>query len=268
MHGTHAAAQPRLEAEAQRTLEGVGCNTPCPPGQSPRQKQGHILIESTQATRAREQTLPTAGAYHPALPHGARARLRPTRVAVTPMSRLFGGGDRACSPKEPPVSHLRNRHRIRSAQGEARPCAGRHQVHPHAAGGDLGAHAMMACLPDGAAPPLGRAFGPSPADLDALAAWCVDRGLQTAAMASTGVSWSPLCEPREARGLHGAAQRPGDHTWARTSKRRPRLSGEPNLAERGVAESVVSSRGGPRGAPAPLAPPRPPAAASCPPCPA
>jgi hypothetical protein len=32
-----------------------------------------------------------------------------------------------------------------------------------------------------------RAFGTYTADLDAVAAWFVDRGMQTAAMASTGV---------------------------------------------------------------------------------
>ena len=34
-----------------------------------------------------------------------------------------------------------------------------------------------------------------------LADWCVDRGIQTVAMASTGVYWMPLCEALEARGL-------------------------------------------------------------------
>jgi hypothetical protein len=59
----------------------------------------------------------------------------------------------------------------------------------------------MACVPDGDDQQLVRAFGTSTADLDALADWFVDRGIQTAAMASTGVYWLPLFETLEARGL-------------------------------------------------------------------
>jgi hypothetical protein len=60
------------------------------------------------------------------------------------------------------------------------------QMNPHAAGGDMGAQALMACVPDGDDQPLGRAVGPYPAALDAGADGCVARGLQTAAMAATG----------------------------------------------------------------------------------
>src|ERR1043166_2316978 len=45
-YGLHAntAPQPRLKAGAERTLAGVGCNTPCPDGQSPQQTQGRLVI--------------------------------------------------------------------------------------------------------------------------------------------------------------------------------------------------------------------------------
>ena len=76
-------------------------------------------------------------------------------------------------------------------------------VHPYAAGVDLGAHEMMACVPDGDDQHSVRVCGTYPVDLEALAAWCLDRGIQTVAMASTGVSWLPLCETLEARSLQG-----------------------------------------------------------------
>ncbi len=55
-----------------------------------------------------------------------------------------------------------------------------------AAGVDIGAHDIMACVPDGEAHQLVRAFGTSTAALDAWADWLVDRGIQTAALESTG----------------------------------------------------------------------------------
>ena len=75
------------------------------------------------------------------------------------------------------------------------------QVHPHAAGVDIGAHEIVACVPDGDDQQIVRTFGTDTVDLQTLADWFVDRGIQTVAMASTGVSWIPLCEEREARGL-------------------------------------------------------------------
>ena len=99
------------------------------------------------------------------------------------------------------MSTRSTRHRRRSSQGETRPFAGMRQMNPHAAGGDIGAHEIMAGVPDGDAQQLVRAFGTSTADLDALADWCVDRGIPTAAMESTGVYWLPLFETLEARGM-------------------------------------------------------------------
>jgi transposase len=99
------------------------------------------------------------------------------------------------------MSKLSKRTRSRSSQGEARPFAGMRQVNRHAAGVDIGAHAIMACVPDGDDQQLVRAFGTYTADLDALADWFVDRGIQTAAMESTGGYWIPLFETLEARGI-------------------------------------------------------------------
>jgi transposase len=99
------------------------------------------------------------------------------------------------------MSKLSQRHRGRSSQSEARPFAGMRQVNRHAAGVDIGAHEIMACVPDGDDQQLVRAFGTYTADLDTLADWFVDRGIQTAAMESTGVYWIPLFETLEARGI-------------------------------------------------------------------
>ncbi|HEY5868198.1 MAG TPA: transposase, partial [Candidatus Tectomicrobia bacterium] len=61
---------------------------------------------------------------------------------------------------------------------------------------------IMACVPAGDDQHIVRAFGTDTADLESLADWCVDRGIQTVAMASTGVYWMPLFETLEAHGLH------------------------------------------------------------------
>jgi len=99
------------------------------------------------------------------------------------------------------MSKLRKRHRTRSAQGETRPFEGMRTVNPHAAGVDIGAHEIMACVPDGDAQHIVRAFGTYTAALHALADWFIDRGIETVAMASTGVYWMPLFEALEARRL-------------------------------------------------------------------
>jgi hypothetical protein len=57
------------------------------------------------------------------------------------------------------MSKLSKRHRVRSSQGEMHPFEGRRTVNPHAAGVDIGAHEIMACVPDGDDQQLVRAFG-------------------------------------------------------------------------------------------------------------
>jgi transposase len=86
------------------------------------------------------------------------------------------------------------RHRAQASQGEARPFAGTRTITAHAAGVDIGAHEIVACVPDGEDQQIVRTFGTSTADLQTLADWCIDRGMQTVAMASTGVYGIPLFE--------------------------------------------------------------------------
>ena len=112
------------------------------------------------------------------------------------------------------MSTRSRRHRARSSPGAVRPFEGLRTVNPHAAGVDIGAHAIMAGVPDGDDQQSVRACGTSTADLASLADCFIAHGLQTAAMASTGVEWMPLFETLAARGLQGglisaAAMKPG-----------------------------------------------------------
>jgi transposase len=135
--------------------------------------------------------------------------MRPTLVALTPMrTRLTQVIERDCVrprfilQRSAPMSKLSQRTGRKSSPGEVRPFEGMRQVNPHAAGVDIGAHEIMACVPDGDAQQIVRAFGTSTADLQTLADWLIDRDSQTVAMESTGVYWMPLFEELEARGLH------------------------------------------------------------------
>jgi hypothetical protein len=92
------------------------------------------------------------------------------------------------------MSTLSRRHRVRSSQGETRPFVGMRTITAQAAGVDIGAHEIVACVPDGEDQQIVRTFGTYTADLQTLADWFVDRGIQTVAMESTGVYWIPLFE--------------------------------------------------------------------------
>ncbi|HNB51921.1 MAG TPA: transposase, partial [Anaerolineales bacterium] len=90
---------------------------------------------------------------------------------------------------------------------EAHPFAGLRPVadgdirHPHAAGVDIGATEIVACIPGDVTTQLARAFGTYTIDLQALAQWFQAHGIKTVAMESTGVYWLPLFEMLEAQGL-------------------------------------------------------------------
>ena len=73
--------------------------------------------------------------------------------------------------------------------------------HPHAAGIDIGEAEHWVAVPPGCAPQPVRRFGTCTAALAALADWLLDGGVTAVAMASTGVSWMPLFELLEARGV-------------------------------------------------------------------
>jgi transposase len=75
---------------------------------------------------------------------------------------------------------------------------------PAAAGLDIGAEEIWACVPaDRDAQPV-RAFGTFTPDLHALADWLAQCQVTTVAMESTGVYWIPIYEILEARGFEVA----------------------------------------------------------------
>ncbi|HEY5866116.1 MAG TPA: IS110 family transposase [Candidatus Tectomicrobia bacterium] len=82
-------------------------------------------------------------------------------------------------------------------------------VHPHAAGIDCGATAHFVAVPNDRDPQPVRSFGTCTADLQALADWLEQCGIETVAMESTGVYWIPLFELLEARGITAYLVDPG-----------------------------------------------------------
>ncbi len=74
-------------------------------------------------------------------------------------------------------------------------------VCPDAAGLDIGASEIWACVPADRATPAVRSFTTFTPDLQALADWLSACRVRTVAMESTGVYWVPVFEVLEAHGL-------------------------------------------------------------------
>jgi transposase len=74
---------------------------------------------------------------------------------------------------------------------------------PHAAGIDIGEAEHGVAVPPGRDPHPGRRFGTCTVALAARADGLIACGVITVAMEATGVSWMPLFELLEARGLQG-----------------------------------------------------------------
>jgi hypothetical protein len=74
-------------------------------------------------------------------------------------------------------------------------------INPNAAGLDIGAREIWACVPADRDPRPVRAFGTFTPDLEALADWLAQCGVTSVAMESTGVYWIPVFELLEARGF-------------------------------------------------------------------
>jgi transposase len=84
---------------------------------------------------------------------------------------------------------------------EAHPFGGMSRIHPHAAGVDIGAIEIVACVAGNESTQIVKAFGNYTVDLQALASWMRDHQVQTIAMESTGVYWIPLFEELERQGF-------------------------------------------------------------------
>lgn len=74
-------------------------------------------------------------------------------------------------------------------------------VHPNAAGLDIGAREIWACVPADRVSESVQYFATFTPDLHSLADWLVKHAIDTVAMESTGVYWIPIFEILEARGL-------------------------------------------------------------------
>jgi len=82
------------------------------------------------------------------------------------------------------------------------PFQGMSRVNPNAAGVDIGAVEIVACVSgDDDTTQLVRAFGNYTVDLQALGSWLKNYGVKTVAMESTGVYWIPLFEELEREGF-------------------------------------------------------------------
>jgi transposase len=75
------------------------------------------------------------------------------------------------------------------------------RLEPHAAGLDIGATEIAACVSDGEGNQIVRMFGTYTRELHALADWLGQHGVESVAMESTGVYWIPIFELLEMRGF-------------------------------------------------------------------
>jgi transposase len=74
-------------------------------------------------------------------------------------------------------------------------------INPRAAGVDIGLREHWVCVPPQATSPNVRRFGTFTADLEALAQWLQECGVNSVAMEATGVYWIPLFQILERRGF-------------------------------------------------------------------
>jgi transposase len=81
------------------------------------------------------------------------------------------------------------------------PLRGLRQIQPNAAGIDVGATVHYVAVPEDRAQESVRHFGCYTPDLEALAQWLQECGVETVAMESTGVYWVPLFQVLERAGF-------------------------------------------------------------------
>jgi len=84
---------------------------------------------------------------------------------------------------------------------EAHPFTGMSQVNPNAAGVDIGAVEIVACVSGDEKTQIVRAFGNYTVDLQEMGGWFKEHNIKTIAMESTGVYWIPLFEELEREGF-------------------------------------------------------------------
>lgn len=84
---------------------------------------------------------------------------------------------------------------------EAHPFAGMSKVNPNAAGVDIGAVEIVACVAGDETTQIVKAFGNYTVDLQSIGKWLHEHQIKTVAMESTGVYWIPLFEELERQGF-------------------------------------------------------------------
>jgi transposase len=84
---------------------------------------------------------------------------------------------------------------------EVRPFEGMSKVNQKAAGVDIGATEIVACVSGGEEVQLVKTFGNYTVDLQSIAQWFHEHTIKTVAMESTGVYWIPLFEELERQGF-------------------------------------------------------------------
>src|SRR3989337_1127502 len=84
---------------------------------------------------------------------------------------------------------------------EAHPFAGMSKVNANAAGVDIGAIEIVACVAGDESTQIVKAFGNYTVDLQSIGKWLHEHQIKTIAMESTGVYWIPLFEELEWQGF-------------------------------------------------------------------
>ncbi|HJZ11878.1 MAG TPA: transposase, partial [Acidobacteriota bacterium] len=96
---------------------------------------------------------------------------------------------------------MRQRGKRTKGMEEAHPFAGMSQVNKDAAGIDIGAVEIVACVAGDESTQIVKAFGNYTVDLQAIGKWLKEYDIKTVAMESTGVYWIPLFEELERQGF-------------------------------------------------------------------
>src|SRR4030067_793821 len=84
---------------------------------------------------------------------------------------------------------------------KAHPFTGMSRVNPNAAGVDIGAVEIVACVSGDESTQIVKAFGNYTVDLQAIGRWLKENQVETVAMESTGGYWIPLFEELERQGF-------------------------------------------------------------------
>jgi transposase len=75
------------------------------------------------------------------------------------------------------------------------------KINPNAAGIDIGAREIFVCVPSDRDPESVRRFGTKTPDLEEMAQWLKDCGIETAAMEATGIYWIATFQLLEKKGM-------------------------------------------------------------------